>query len=506
MVDADSLQVLLVATVGLVVSIGVEQLLIPRPLALHKRAWPSLVLHTGIWLAISALLVLLLGRPWFALFVETALLLLIVFVNNAKVASLRESFVFQDFEYFTDAIRHPRLYLPFFGWGKAAAAAMGSAVAIFIGLTLEPVPNQRWDLMGQLGGVILIGACAVLLMVASRLGKLTVTFDPKNDMVRLGLLSSLWCYAKAEWTRPTLPSLFASAPDKANATSVCPHLVSVQSESFFDPRGLFSGIHSSTLVEFDKLKKSALVHGRLKVPAWGANTVRSEFAFLSGVSAVSLGVHRFNPYRKMVAWGVPTLASYLKQMGYRTICVHPYPAGFYGRDKIYPMMGFDEFIDIREFASADRSGAYVGDVAVAEKIASILDSVTEPVFIHAITMENHGPLHLEKASPADVASLYSQPPPPGCNDLTIYLKHLRNADRMMSMLKDTMTKLNRPASLCWFGDHVPIMESVYNVLGLPDGQTEFLIWQNAQSTEPEVKNLEARELGANWLQRVGLML
>jgi len=50
------------------------------------------------------------------------------------------------------------------------------------------------------------------------------------------------------------------------------------------------------------------------------------------------------------------------------------------------------------------------------------------------------------------------------------------------------------------------MESVYNVLGLPDGQTEFLIWQNAQSTEPEVKNLEARELGANWLQRVGLML
>jgi phosphoglycerol transferase MdoB-like AlkP superfamily enzyme len=254
------------------------------------------------------------------------------------------------------------------------------------------------------------------------------------------------------------------------------------------------------------LKKSALVHGRLKVPAWGANTVRSEFAFLSGVSAASLGVHRFNPYRKMVAWGVPTLASYLKQMGYRTICVHPYPAGFYGRDKIYPMMGFDEFIDIREFTSADRSGAYVGDMAVAKKIASILEGVTEPVFIHAITMENHGPLHLEKSTPADIASLYKQPPPSGCNDLTIYLRHLRNADRMMSMLKDTMTKLNRPASLCWFGDHVPIMESVYDVLGLPDGQTEFLIWQTAHSTKSEVKNLEAHQLGANWLRRVGLML
>jgi hypothetical protein len=504
-VNADGLQVLLVATVGLFLSIGAEQQLIPRPLALHKRACPSVALQAGIWLAISASLVLLLGRPWFALFVETALLLLIVFVNNAKVASLREPFVFQDFEYFTDAIRHPRLYLPFFGWGKAAAAAVGSAVAIFIGLTIEPVPNQRWDLMGQLGGVMLIGACAVLLMAASRLGKLTVTFDPKDDMVRLGLLSSLWCYAKAEWIRPTLSFPFSSVPDNTSAASVRPHLVSVQSESFFDPRGLFSGVHPDTLVEFDELKKSSLVHGRLKVPAWGANTVRSEFAFLSGVSAVSLGVHRFNPYRRMVAWGVPTLASYLKQMGYRTICVHPYPAGFYGRDKIYPMMGFDEFIDIHEFTSADRSGAYVGDMAVAKKIASILESVTEPVFIHAITMENHGPLHLEKSTPADIASLYTQPPPSGCNDLTIYLKHLRNADRMMSMLKDTMTKLNRPASLCWFGDHVPIMESVYDVLGLPDGQTEFLIWQTGHSTKSEVKNLDAHQLGANWLAGVGLM-
>jgi phosphoglycerol transferase MdoB-like AlkP superfamily enzyme len=192
-------------------------------------------------------------------------------------------------------------------------------------------------------------------------------------------------------------------------------------------------------------------------------------------------------------------------MGYRTICVHPYPAGFYGRDKIYPMMGFDEFIDIREFTIADRSGAYVGDVAVAVKIAGILEGSTGPVFVHTITMENHGPLHLEKVSPADVASLYNQPPPPGCNDLTIYLKHLRNADRMMSMLKDTMTKLNRPASLCWFGDHVPIMESVYDVLGLPDGQTEFLIWQTAHSTKSEVKNLDAHQLGANWLAGAGLM-
>ena len=504
MVDADALHVLLAAALGLGVSVGVEKLMTPQPCSMRHRAWASIALHGGIWLAISALLVLLLGRPWFALAAQTALLLLIVVVNNAKVASLREPFVFQDHEYFTDAILHPRLYIPFLGWGKAAAAAMGFASAVFVGLWLEHIPVNRWVWSGQLGGLTFVFACAVLLLVAGNFGKLAPTFDPVHDVRELGLLASLWCYAKAERIRPALSSAFASAPEPAEGL-IRPHLVAVQSESFFDPRRFVSGIQSNALVEFDALKSSALAHGRLTVPAWGANTVRSEFAFLSGVGSAALDVHRFNPYRKVVRWGVPTLASYLKQLGYRTICVHPYPAGFYGRDQMYPLMGFDEFIDIRAFTDADRSGAYVGDMAVAKKIADILESATEPVFVHAITMENHGPLHLEKVTAADVANLYSQPPPPSCDDLTAYLKHLRNADLMLAMLKDTLMGLPQPASLCWFGDHVPIMEQVYEALGLPDGETEYLLWCNAQTATSEASNLEAHQLAINWLQRVGLM-
>lgn len=504
MVNADALHVLLPAAVGLVVSVGVERLMTPRPRPLHQRAWASVALHGGVWLAISAVLVLLLGRPWFALAAETALLLLIVVVNNAKVASLREPFVFQDHEYFTDAIRHPRLYIPFLGWGKAAVAAMGFALAVCVGLWLESIPVNRWAWSGQLGGLTLVVACAVLLLVTGNLGKLVPTFDPIRDLRKLGLLASLWCYARAERIRPALSSPFASAPEPAQGL-IRPHLVAVQSESFFDPRRIFSGIQENMLVEFDALKMSALAHGRLTVPAWGANTVRSEFAFLSGVGTSALKVHRFNPYRKVVRWGIPTLASYLKQLGYRTICVHPYPAGFYGRNKIYPLMGFDEFIDIREFMDADRSGAYVGDISVARKIADIIENATEPVFVHAITMENHGPLHLEKITDADVESLYSRAPPPGCDDLTAYLKHLRNADSMLAMLRDTIKGLQKPASLCWFGDHVPIMESTYRALGLPDGKTEFLLWGTAHTAAPEIHNLEVNKLAEIWLRHMGLM-
>jgi phosphoglycerol transferase MdoB-like AlkP superfamily enzyme len=115
---------------------------------------------------------------------------------------------------------------------------------------------------------------------------------------------------------------------------------------------------------------------------------------------------------------------------------------------------------------------------VATKVKALLATATEPLFIFVITMENHGPLHLEKAEAADSAACYTSAPPPGCDDLTVYLRHLKNADRMMGELRSCLELHLRPARLCWYGDHVPIMAEVYRQLGDPDGQTEYLIWSN----------------------------
>ncbi|MCW2312497.1 LTA synthase family protein [Rhodoferax antarcticus] len=500
--------VLLAAGLGLGLSVAVEALMTPRPRHWRARARASVALHAGIWLGVFVVLVLALGRPWFALAAELALLLLVVLVNNAKVKSLREPFVFQDYEYFTDAIRHPRLYIPFLGWGNAAAVAVGFTVAVVVGLWLEPVPKDRWAWSGQLGAITMLAGLAALLLLVGHRAQLVATFDPVRDVQKLGLLASLWRYGWAERVMPALGSPFAGTTNALAsrlASAELPHLVAVQSESFFDPRSLFLGIRDDVLAEFDQLKDQALAHGRLTVPAWGANTVRSEFAFLSGIDAATLGVHRFNPYRKLVHSGVPTLASYLKQLGYRTVCVHPYPASFYRRSQVYPLLGFDEFIDIRSFSQGQRVGPYTGDVAVAQKIADILKNATGPVFVFAITMENHGPLHLETPNEDDVANLYNQKPPPGCGDLTIYLRHLRSADQMAAMLKATLAATARPASLCWYGDHVPIMELAYQALGEPDGQTEFLIWGRGASSPAPPHSLGAHQLAVSWLRYLGLM-
>lgn len=502
-VEGAFLTVVAAALTGLGLSVAIERLMQPRPPL--ARPWSAWALHGGLWLVAHALLALLLGRPWFAAAAVSAFWLMLVLVNNAKVHALREPFVFQDFEYFTDAIRHPRLYIPFLGWWKFFGAAAGFVLAVAIGLWGETVPAERWRMAGQLGGITSMGVAGIGLILAGRAKRHAVTFQPERDIGSLGFAACLWRYGEEERVALTAASPFDFLAPKMPDGGL-PHLVAVQSESFCDPRPWFAGIRAEVLVEFDRLKGDSLAHGKLVVPAWGANTVRTEFAFLTGIGEEKLGVHRFNPHRAIAAGSnVSSLALWLKRLGYRTICIHPYPASFYQRDRVYPRLGFDEFLDIRDFGEADRFGPYIGDTAVADKIAAVLGEATGPVFIFAITMENHGPLHLEQVGPADVDALYSAPPPDGCDDLTIYLRHLRNANQMAGKLRQTLDRCGRAASLCWFGDHVPIMPSVYETFGAPNGEVEYVFWSNQNPVRPRAVDLVANDLPMAWLRGVGLV-
>jgi hypothetical protein len=477
--DAALLLVVMAALLGLALSVGIERLLRPRPFPHRSRAaWEA---HAGLWCAGYGFTVLLTGRPWCSLIAASAVLLTLVLVSNTKTRSLREPFIFQDYGFFFDAVRYPRFFLPLFGLKKFLQAA-----AIFLlaaaGLYCESSPIHRFALNGQLGGVgIVLGAAVLLLWRASRLNP-PVRFMPEHDVRTLGLLASIWAYAKAE----RVPSDIRSPFDAAGISSIwerkpqpAPHLVAVQLESFFDARTLYSGIRTDVLAAFDAIQAESARYGALTVPAWGGNTARTEFAFLTGVQEEHLGVHRFSPYRA-VARGlhVFSLAMFLKSLGYRTIGIHPYWARFYFRDRVFRQFGFDEFLDLRSFAGGRRYGPYVADSEVGGKIVHVLREAIRPTFVFAVTMESHGPLHLERVHPSDIEEFYAMPPPSGCDELTIYLRHLRNTDGMLRSLHAAFLNLDTPVELCCFGDHVPIMPNVYDILGTPDGNVPYLMWSN----------------------------
>ena len=499
---------------GLLASFIMEAALRPRPVAPWRRPGASVGVHVGILLVAYGLELMLFRRPVFAMLNVLAIQAVIVLVSQAKFGALCEPFVYPDFEYFLDAIKHPRLYLPFFGRLKALAASGSYGLMLWAGLTVEDslisaaglwiasfadwieedTMSSAWGLAAfwaMAAGLVLFGAILTIWCGRDR-ASTRVTFDAGDDLRRLGLFTALWRYRVHETRAIRLPQAngFALNAGASLSSDAAPDIVVVQSESFFDARRSFPMIRRDVLAQFDALREQARVFGTLAVAAWGANTVRTEFAFLSGLKPDALGVHQFNPYRKLAAQGIPTLASYLRDKGYRTVCVHPYPASFYRRAQVYPLLGFEHFYDVEAFAGAERFGPYVSDAAVGEHVKRLIadrGADPRPLFVFVITMENHGPLHWETVDAEDEARFMKPEAdalPAACSDLIAYVRHLKNADGMFQQLSDALSSSDRPARLCIYGDHVPIMPSVYASLGEPDGRTDFLLWDPGVARAP----------------------
>lgn len=231
--------------------------------------------------------------------------------------------------------------------------------------------------------------------------------------------------------------------------------------------------------------------------------MRTEFAVLTGTESFSLRYARFYPYA-FVRNKVASLASWFDRCGYDTVAIHPYYADFFGRHRVFPLLGFTRFLDIRHFGSASRAGPYVADAAVSESIVAELEAADDarPRFIFAMTMENHGPLHLEEVLPGESSSRHTLGEDASWRDLTAYLRHIENADAMIGRLIDYLRTSKRETVVCFYGDHVPALPHVFQKLGVMPQRSDYFIWRNYGTDAPECRNLAAEELGAALLHVV----
>ena len=58
-------------------------------------------------------------------------------------------------------------------------------------------------------------------------------------------------------------------------------------------------------------------------------------------------------------------------------------------------------------------------------------------------------------------------------------------DLIQALSATTAGAAPRRTVLCVFGDHVPILSSVYDAWGYPDGLTDFMVWRNWDSPNNE---------------------
>ncbi|MBD5608515.1 MAG: LTA synthase family protein [Desulfovibrio sp.] len=455
----------------------------------------------GLWGVAYAIMLLVTGRPLCSLLFALAMETILVLVSVAKYKSLREPFLYQDYDYFLDTLRFPRLFLPFLGVKSFLLAVAGCLLGV-AALALEEPPAERWRLDGQAGSasLILIVSSAFLWLGNRRTRE--ITLDPVADIKKFGFIPLLWIYG-AENRKKELPeSPFAVA--KINRARELPHLVAIQSESFFDARAFFPGVKSELYANLEKFDSRSALWGELSVPAWGANTVRTEFAFLTGLAPSALGARGFNPYQSLArGWTPGSLPALLRRAGYQTIAVHPYFGQFYGRDRIFPRLGFDSFRDLKSFSRAPRNGPYIDDLALAETIIKIIAKASRPTFVFAISMENHGPLGLERIAP-EHSLFYDSPPPDGCEELGVYLNHIKNCDRTLGVLYKAFSGRD-PLSLCFYGDHIPILSDCYKVLSPPSGKTSYFCWRADREFNTSPRPEKAENLALKWLESLDLI-
>jgi len=405
--------------------------------------------------------------------------------DRVKRAVLDEPVLFADRAELLEVIRHPRLYLAFVGFWPMAGGTLAIAAVVGALVRWEP-PLWRMTLgqaaliavgVGLLIRLLFVGptAPAVLSRLGRRYAALLPSRDPKADAARFGLFAA--CTVQATLARVERPARQQAAQARAwgDVPADAGPIVVVQGESFVDAGRLHPEL-VDFLPHFARLRAESHAHGLLEVPCWGANTIRSELAVLGALGPEDIGLDRFNPYEHFARVPLPTLAARARAAGYRTVCLHPYNRAFYARDRVMPMLGFDEFIGIEGFADAAKHGPYVGDEAVAIRAAALRREHGPRLFLFIVTMENHGPWDAshDTVTPAPLPADWATKRDAAA--VGRWLAHLRSTDAMIPTLRDA---IGDKGWLLFYGDHQPSLAGPFQDVGLPDRRTDYALWSAA---------------------------
>jgi hypothetical protein len=438
--------------------------------ALHLLAgallpWPAWALlrhgaraRASAWMLLDALPVAagyaaLLGlsaRPVLAGGLVGGACLFLAVADRAKRAAIGEPLAFTDGGLLWQVAAHPRFYLPFVArpvlWG-----GVGAGLAAFIAvLALEPA--LPLGAMARAALLVFAVAATALLLRPGPLLDAPMTREPATDSACFGPLATFALHARqAALERPARRAAHPPSPAVARAEARMPHLLLLQLESFCDPRRLG---FPQALACWDALGAAAISRGALKVPGFGANTMRTEFVVLTGMGDAALGLDRLNPYFRFARRPVSSLAWTLAGLGHEATCLHPFDPRFFGRDRVLPALGFGRFLAAAAFAGAPRADGLVTDAALGARAAALLAGARSPLFLYAITVAAHGPW-------------------PGPDPSRGWADRIAATDAMLADLAAAARRLDRPLVLAAFGDHRPALAAARG-----GTETDYLIWRS----------------------------
>ncbi|MBO5551230.1 MAG: LTA synthase family protein [Lachnospiraceae bacterium] len=304
------------------------------------------------------------------------------------------------------------------------------------------------------------------------------------------------------------------------------NIIVVMNEAFSDPAVLgdietnedyMPFVHSLLKGEYENA-----VTGELNVSIVGGNTPNSEFEFLTGDSLLFLPEGSI-PYQQYVDEGIYAMPAYLRDMGYATVGMHPYYEAGWERDRVYPELGFERELFIRDFdAGASRVRDYISDMACSEQIIkeyerNLSSNGGKPLFAFCVTMQNHSPYDREYENLPDDIDIKNDEGIKNIGTTERYLSLIKRSDEAFRYLTEYFAGKDDPTVIVMYGDHQPsdsVVRPVWELNGrdsrnLSEEEVEkryivpYVIWANFDIEGRRECNMSANFLGNMTLLTAG---
>lgn len=311
--------------------------------------------------------------------------------------------------------------------------------------------------------------------------------------------------------------------DAANNTAITdksdyPNIIVVMDEAFSDLSVLGDFDTNTDYMPFvHSLEKGNenTITGYLNTSVCGGNTADTEFEFLTGNTMAFLPVGSI-PYQQYIKSKTPSLASYLKSIGYATYAQHPYYSSGWNRDTVYPLLGFDNLSFMQDYSNQRFVREYISDETSFDKIIETYENKPDgqPAFIFNVTMQNHGGYTntyygFDNTVTADKLNNSA---------LDQYLSLIKLTDEDLKNLIEYFSNVDEKTIVVFFGDHQPndtVASSVLAANGMDYNnlsneelklryQVPYVIWANYDIDEAAGKDTSVNYLAANVLKAAGV--
>jgi hypothetical protein len=261
------------------------------------------------------------------------------------------------------------------------------------------------------------------------------------------------------------------------------NVVMILSESFSDPLQL-NGVHlEEDPIPFLRGLMSGTTSGDMLTQAIGGKTANMEFEALTGMSMSQFPPQLQVPYHVIVPDhpDFPSALQWTQRYGHRAVAIHPYTTELYRRRDVYPVLGFDDFVDQERIPDPRRIGheAFISDASAFDEVRRQLETVDRPMLLHLVTMQNHTPYAGRYADPAEATGPDGEP----LTELGQYVRGISHTDRALEELIGGLRRLRERTVVVFYGDHLPggsvYPESVYDAnTRRAMHQTPFFVWAN----------------------------